>query len=506
VIVEHDALLKHADATFDLLRASVESSLLPTSSSTDSALVRLRVAGADDSPVKKATVMVYGRGFPAQGTTDRQGKVELNVPGGGLDSIQAVYVKPEADYWEKFITRPSFSADTENIITLRRLSDGIQGFPNNKTVGWGGKMMGLDRLGSTVTGRGAKVAIIDSGCDNSHPQLTHVTRGHDFTTDEGSDETWTTDVISHGTHCAGVIAGASNQGIRGFAPDAEVYALKVFPGGRFSALIDALDLCIEREIDVVNLSLGSDEASELVAHKLLEAKSKGVACIVAAGNSAGPVQFPGSLLDVLTVSAIGRVGEFPDDTYHAQTVDPQLPPVNGIFSAKFSCFGPQVDVCAPGVAIISCVPGGYAAWDGTSMATPHVTGLAALLLAHHPLFQGPFKARNAARVDQLFQLMKSTATALSADVQRTGSGMPTAQTLNVGEVAAGPRADTVPDKNAPAGPPGAGAGAGQQVGIPALCRSGRSAARPEPLRAGFCQSSSDDPAARAVAISRARLG
>jgi subtilisin family serine protease len=476
VIVEHDALLKHADATFELLRASIESSLLPTSA-TDSALVRLRVAGADDTPVKNATVFVYGRGFPAQGTTDRQGKVELNVLGGGLDSIQAVYVKPEADYWEKFITRPSLSANSENTITLRCLSDGIQGFPASKTVGWGGKMMGLDRLSPTLTGRGAKVAIIDSGCDNTHPQLNHVVRGHDFTTDEGSDTTWNTDVISHGTHCAGVIGGGSSQGIRGFAPDAEVFALKVFPGGRFSSLIDALDLCIEREIDVVNLSLGSDEASELVAHKILEAKSKGVACIVAAGNSAGPVQFPGSLLDVLTVSAIGRVGEFPDDTYHAQTVDPQSPPVNGIFTAKFSCFGPQVDVCAPGVAIISCVPGGYAAWDGTSMATPHVTGLATLLLAHHPLFQGPFKQRNAARVEQLFQLMKSTAVALSADFQRTGSGIPTLQTLGASDAAAGPKADTVPDKGVQGGPPGAPPG-GQTVGIPPWLLAALSAQQP----------------------------
>ena len=489
VIVEHDALLKHADATFDLLRTSVESSLLPTSTATDSVEIKLRVVGDDGEPAKRATVLVYGRSFPAQGTTDDQGRVSLSVVGGGLDSIQAVYVKPEADVWEKFITRPAFSSDDENTITLRRLSDTVKGFPATKTVGWGARMMGVDALPPAITGKGAKVAIIDSGCDNSHPQLGGVTRGHDFTSDDGSDTTWTTDVISHGTHCAGVIAGGSSQGIRGFAPEAEVYALKVFPGGRFSALIDALDLCIEKEIDVVNLSLGSDEASELVAHKIFEAKSKGVACIVAAGNSAGPVQFPGQLVDVLTVSAIGKVGEYPEDTYHAQTVNPQAPPINGIYSAKFSCFGPQVDVCAPGVAIISSVPGGYAAWDGTSMATPHVTGLASLLLANHPLFQGPYKARNAARVDQLFALIKATAARLSpvpADA-RMGVGIPTAQAL-VGLAPAAPQPqagtgqpvkDTGPIPAAPGGiPNAAGAGGGtpiigqQPVGIPPWLISG----------------------------------
>jgi len=510
VIVEHDALLKHADATFDLLRTSVESSLLPTSTGADSVEVKLCVVGDDDAtPVKKATVLVYGRSFPAQGTTDAQGRVSLSVVGGGLDSIQAVYVKPEADFWEKFITRPGLSGDDENTITLRRLSDTVKGFPATKTVGWGATMMGLEALPPAITGKGAKVAIIDSGCDNSHPQLGNVTRGHDFTSDEGSDTTWTTDVISHGTHCAGVIAGGNGLGIRGFAPEAEVYALKVFPGGRFSSLIDALDLCIEKEIDVVNLSLGSDEASELVAHKILEAKSKGVACIVAAGNSAGPVQFPGQLVDVLTVSAIGKVGEYPKDTYHAQTVNPQSPPVNGIYSAKFSCFGPQVDVCAPGVAIISSVPGGYAAWDGTSMATPHVTGLATLLLAHHPSFQGPYKARNAARVDQLFALIKATAARLSpnpADV-RMGVGIPTAQAL-VGLAPAAPQPqagagqpvkDTGPIGASPGGlPNAAGGGAGtpiigqQPVGIPPWLITGYGG--PPPVQNPFLMGIADQAA------------
>src|SRR5690606_21710141 len=193
---------------------------------------------------------------------------------------------------------------------------------------------------------------------------------------------------------SGSSGGPNAAGIRGFAPEAEIHAFKVFPGGRFSSLIEALDLCIERGIDVVNLSLGSDEVSELVTRKILEAQSRGVACIVAAGNSGGPVQFPGNLPNVLTVSAIGKTGEYPEDTYHAQTLDAQMPAINGIYPAKFSCHGPGIDVCAPGVAVVSCVAGGgYAAWDGTSMATPHITGLAALLLAHHPLFQGQLKDR-----------------------------------------------------------------------------------------------------------------
>jgi subtilisin len=120
------------------------------------------------------------------------------------------------------------------------------------------------------------------------------------------------------------------------------------------------------------MSLGSAATSDLMLQKLAQAKQAGIACIVAAGNTGGDVQFPGSSPDVLTVAAIGKIGEFPPDSMHAQNVPADQPPDKGYFAAKFSCHGPKVDVCAPGVVIVSSVPAnGYAAWDGTSMAAPH---------------------------------------------------------------------------------------------------------------------------------------
>jgi subtilisin family serine protease len=295
-------------------------------------------------------------------------------------------------------------------------------------LGWGQELMGLAQVPANLNGQGVRIAIIDSGCDNTHPQLTHIRQGVDLTNPD--DPTgWTHDEISHGTHCAGVIAGLASdgQGIRGFAPGAEMLILKVFPGGRFSNLIDALDLCIERQVDVVNCSLGSGQVSEIVQRKLEEARQKGVACIVAAGNSGGPVQFPATLPGVLSVSAIGQERRYPADSYHAQALLPEMIAANGVFPAKFSCFGPQVKVAGPGVAIVSTVPGGgYAAWDGTSMAAPHLTGLAALVLAHHPLFQGSLRARSAQRVDALFQAILMAAQPMVADAQRGGAGLPMA--------------------------------------------------------------------------------
>jgi subtilisin family serine protease len=437
VIVERDETLIHFQ-DFSLLRAAQET-LVPAGQPTE---IKFHVVGAGGEALANANVTVYGRGFPAQGITDESGNVSVTLFGGPAADVQAVYVKPVSNHWDKFLSRPEIDADGVNLIQLHPLGESFPEFPKKQMVGWGQKMMGLDKVDPTVTGRGVKIAIIDSGCDSGHPLLQHVKLGVDFTND--SDQgTWTKDTVMHGTHCAGIIGGGSStlEGIRGFAPEAEIHVFKVFPGGRFNDLISALDQCIERQIDVANLSLGSDQVSEIVQQKLQQARQSGVACIVAAGNSGGPVQFPAILPSVLAVSAIGKMGEFPPDSFHARTVLEAAGDGSGVFPAKFSCFGPQIGVCGPGVAIVSTVPNkGYAAWDGTSMATPHVTGFAALLLAHHPLFQGPFKARSEQRVAQLFQLIGLSAVRCLADPARGGAGIPNLQRVP-GTAGAGRRRD-----------------------------------------------------------------
>jgi subtilisin len=444
VIVERDALLRHAD---DLSTSFTNAATMLPGVGVD---VRLRIVGMGGQPLPKATVFVYGLGFPAQGLTGDNGEVTVTLFGSTLDTIQAIYVKPAADHWDRMIDHPVLS-DGVNTLQLRPLSDTFRGFPQAATTGWGQRIMKLDQQDPSLAGQGVKIGIIDSGCDNTHPQLTHVTRGMDFTNNRDA-ASWTRDTMSHGTHCAGIITGASNQlkGVRGFAPMAEVHALKVFPGGRFSDLIDALDQCIDRQIDIVNLSLGSSETSELVAHKLVEVRQHGVACIVAAGNASGPVQFPGSEPSVLTVSAIGKLEEFPADSYHAQTVVPNLV-AGSMFSPKFTCFGPQVAVAGPGVAIVSTVPGGgYASWDGTSMATPHITGMGALLLAHHPTFRDGNRVRNEQRVAQLFSLLASAGVRMLGDPTREGAGVPDLQ--RVAGLGTAPRpSDTVQTASAPIG-------------------------------------------------------
>jgi subtilisin len=428
LLVERDQHLAMLDPTFP--QPGLVAGLIPNTGPALTAEVL--VCGKDNAPLADAEVYLFGSLLPARGTTDATGKVSLTLFGDTPQSIRGLYVKPKADYWSFYQRDPDISTDEANVVALRPLSDwpALPDFPRQQSYGWGQRAMRLDKLPPNYRGQGIKIAVIDSGAATTHGDLGNIRFGFDIVNKKTNPNTWNDDSVGHGSHCAGVIAGADNAlGLRGFAPDAEVHACKLFPGGQISQLIDALEYCIEKQIDVVNLSLGGAEPSEALEQQILRAKRAGIACIVAAGNSGGPVQYPASSPNVLAVSAIGKLNEFPPDSYHSETLT-QFMDASGYYSAKFTCYGPQVAVCAPGVAITSSVPANnYAVWDGTSMAAPHITGLAALVLAHHPDFQTAFAARGAARVERLFQIIKSSARPINlGDPARTGFGLPDAPT------------------------------------------------------------------------------
>lgn len=385
------------------------------------------VRGSDGAPLPRATVSLTGSAWPTQGVTGPDGRVVISLNGETPESISAVYAKSEHGYWDRWLVRPKLVTDADNVITLTRLDQTVPGFPGNQMFGWGQKAMQLDHIPPTYRAHGIKVAVIDSGIATSHPDLAdQVVGGLDVA---GDGTNWSVDVIGHGTHCAGTIAGAdTGTGIIGSATEAEIHACRIFPGGRISALLAALDYCIENNMDVVNLSLGTGEFSPLVAQKIAAGRSIGMACVAASGNNGSEkVLFPASLDTVLTVAAMGKVGEAPQDSSHAFQVFGEPTP-EGYFAAKFSAYGPGVDLCAPGVAIISSVPpDGYAAQDGTSMAAPHVTSLAALTLAHHPDFLQEYAGRNEARVERLFQILRESCEPLGfGDPRRSGAGLPNA--------------------------------------------------------------------------------
>ena len=255
--------------------------------------INIRVLGEGDRPLEGAVVTLTGDTVPSQATTDERGEVHLDLYTLQDRPARSLFVMRPGGYWDFYLTDPTLSDAAVNTVRLKGYAETINGFPRGYQYGWGQRLMGLDHLGAGLRGEGIKVAIIDSGADNGHPLLSHLKIGRDFT--NGKPTTWSNDVVGHGSHCAGVIAARSEDQLCGFVPEAEVHVLKVFPGGRYDSLIDALDYCIDHQIDVVNMSLGGDdEINPVVEETMVAAVNAGVACIVAAGNSGDAVKYPAS--------------------------------------------------------------------------------------------------------------------------------------------------------------------------------------------------------------------
>lgn len=124
--------------------------------------------------------------------------------------------------------------------------------------------------------------------------------------------------------------------------------------------------------------------SPILAAAIRDAYDRGITCVAAVGNDRGLIAAPASYPTTIGVGALGRFGTFPEDSGHALAVSNALDRRGGFFVARFSNFGLGVDCCAPGVGILSQVPGGYAAWDGTSMAGGLVCAAVALILEALP--------------------------------------------------------------------------------------------------------------------------
>jgi serine protease AprX len=236
------------------------------------------------------------------------------------------------------------------------------------------------------TGKGVKVAVLDTGCDLNHPDLKDRIRATQDFTGKGNVQ----DGNGHGTHVAGIIAGsgaASGGRYRGVAPDAELYIAKVLDdrgSGRMSMVIAGLEWAVDQGVAVVNMSLGSDGAcdgTDALSEACDAAVAAGVAVIVAAGN-AGPnprtVGSPGCARQVITIGA-----STDDDTI--ATFSSRGPTLDG--RVKPDLVFPGAKIIAPraaGTALGRIVETQYVELSGTSMATPHAAGTAALVLESEP--------------------------------------------------------------------------------------------------------------------------
>lgn len=234
-------------------------------------------------------------------------------------------------------------------------------------------------------GKGVKVAVLDTGVDASHPDLKgRILKAKDFS-DSGS----TDDRVGHGTHVASTIVGSgakSNGRYEGVAPGARLLVGKVLDdtgAGGDSAIIAGMQWAVAQGAKVVNLSLGAADTAGVdpleKAVNNLSASSHAL-FVIAAGNE-GPadatIGSPGSAASALTVAAVDRDDELADFSSRGPTADGRLKP----------------DIAAPGVDTVAAeaahgtlgeeVAPGYVTMSGTSMATPHTAGAAAVLAQEH---------------------------------------------------------------------------------------------------------------------------
>lgn len=256
-------------------------------------------------------------------------------------------------------------------------------------VPWGIKAIYNDiSLTKSSGGDGIKVAVLDTGVDKTHVDLVqNVEQCKNFTTSSTYVNGSCADRNGHGTHVSGTVlanGGSNGQGVYGVAPEAELWAYKVL-GDNGSGYSDDIAAAIRHAADegtrtgskvIVSMSLGSSGKDTLISNAVDYAYSKGVLVVAAAGNS-GPssntIGYPGALVNAVAVAALENVQS--NGTYRVADFSSRGNPAT---AGDYVIQERDVEVSAPGASIESTWPNGrYNTISGTSMATPHVSGLAA---------------------------------------------------------------------------------------------------------------------------------
>lgn len=255
-----------------------------------------------------------------------------------------------------------------------------------ESMNWNLKLLGLENC--LLQGTGISICILDTGFYSSHPDFNNRDiKGKSFV----PNQNWQDDIHGHGTHCTGIAAGGiiKDRGIRyGIASKCNIRIAKVLDdqgNGSLDRILDAIDNAIEKKYQIISMSLGApvqiaEKPNPIFEHTGQVALKNNCLIIAAAGNDSKrpkpprPVSMPANCKTIMSVAAIDKNMKIASFS-------------NGGINTKS---GGEINISAPGVSIFSCYSKNqesgklYKIMNGTSMATPHVSGVAALLFEKYP--------------------------------------------------------------------------------------------------------------------------
>lgn len=272
-----------------------------------------------------------------------------------------------------FYAEPNYIGQVPEVV--RRSSWVVGADAGDYQAQWAPARINLPAAHAVSGGAGVIVAILDTGVDLSHPALAgRLVPGYDFvdndTTPQEEQDASGAGAFGHGTHVAGIVALT--------APDARIMSLRTIGSdgtGDLWTQVQALRYAFDQGARVINLSFSFGERSQLFDDVVAE-----VSCSSSGSQSCRSRRWPGAVVVAAAGNSGTRTREWPGASL--------APGVIGVAAsneqdklAAFSTYGGQIVVAAPGERIVSTVPGGYAVWNGTSMAAPFVSGIAALVRA-----------------------------------------------------------------------------------------------------------------------------
>ncbi|MCL7746779.1 S8 family peptidase [Halalkalibacter alkaliphilus] len=275
-----------------------------------------------------------------------------------FDLFPGVVVQTSRDQLDQLILHSSIHTVEPNIQLTSTSSS---------SKNWGIEHLNIPQSwDSGYSGKGVKIAVIDSGIATNHSAL-KVTGGVSMVNYTNSYN----DDFGHGTHAAGIIASTASKA-PGVAQGVQLYAVKTLDRngmGRLNDTIRGIEWAVNNGMDIINLSLGTDESHTALRSAVDEAHERGVIIVAAAGNKHSnfdkpmPVQYPARYGSVIAVSALDKNNKI----------------------ARFSATGAAIELTAPGVDIYSTyLNNGYTHMDGTSMSSPFVAGVIALYKEAYP--------------------------------------------------------------------------------------------------------------------------